>query len=1331
MRNKCLLLVLIIALFSNTMVVFANDNINNDDSTIVVDYGGDGRDMYALLENGNLFVWNLTSGNTPRIILKKVKKVSYGTYGHNAAITENGDLYCWGENNDGEVGNGDVDVYGVEKPVKVLSNVKEVYRAENLTSAITENGDLYCWGENTYGRVGCGEGIRNQSTPFKVLSKVKSFYCNEYWNSMAITENGDLYIWGNNSYGLIGNGDKENQYIPYKVLHGVKQIDCDISHILALTETGELFCWGGNNACGCLGTGTTEDQLTPYKVLEKVDSFSIGGPHMAAITMNGDLYCWGKNEDGQIGNGTKDNQLSPTKVMTKCKKVLATDSAGIGMTSAITINGDLYCWGSNISGCAGCGSEGFWVLNPVKVLANVEDIVGIDGYAKAAITVDGDLYCWGHNYYGGVGNGTNKTQLIPVKVLQNVHSFKYATITSTSVALTNSGDLYHWGENTDGKEGCYLVPTKIDFDNKALIPTTSAIDTFYYASGDKKDYTALFYYNDSYFYDSARNYNSSLATMSMCMALSAFGSNRTRNEEDPYINKSQNLKDLLTKCGFQEENFVINNYYKIKPQTDSIGVGISRKDITDKNGKSITLIAVGVRGGGYESEWASNFTLGESGTHKGFTKARDEVLNTIKSYIINNKEDIKENVKIWIAGYSRAAATTNLVAASLDDGYLKDSGVNISSDDIYAFCFESPQGALKGDVDQYKYNNITCILNPVDVVTKVAPTEPSSGFGFYRYGRQKYLPTKLTAGNYQYDYYANRMLQYYNNLESTEDYIVDDFQMKKISVNNILWDTNGWLKEGIVVNDNDSKWDQEAFLDSSLFYLFSSITSRQNYVKIYENDIREICSVVFGIDDNKKIIFNKKLEDSFIKDIMGIMACIVTGNKNALTKRIADDIVKTMNECDITSYSTTQVKSASEKIASLLLKFGISHPNFTASMISNIKGIGAAHYPELCLAWLMSFDSNYNSMNKEHFCTGAYRVIRINCPVDITVFDSYDLSVGKIINDKVDDANNGIICFINDEGEKLVYLPIDEEYKIEIIPTANGKMDYSICEYSEDFGGFERVVNYYNVPLVKGEKYESIIPAADSEDINNLWETGTDLKYELVDNNGNEIKTDKEVKGDNVTSQTFSVVVEANDSSFGNVSGDNIVLVGGYAQVNAAPNDGYEFLGWYENETKISSELTYRFLVLKDTKLMAHFGTSNEKQDDDNNSVSENAASVQIEGDSNNVLQGNTNTSVQYEEVSPVIAPERIKIKKIKNTAKKTITIKYKNIKARGYQIQIASNKKFKKGKKNKYTTETTVKIKKLKKGKTYYIRVRAYNMNGTKKLYGQWSVVKKIKIKK
>lgn len=113
------------------------------------------------------------------------------------------------------------------------------------------------------------------------------------------------------------------------------------------------------------------------------------------------------------------------------------------------------------------------------------------------------------------------------------------------------------------------------------------------------------------------------------------------------------------------------------------------------------------------------------------------------------------------------------------------------------------------------------------------------------------------------------------------------------------------------------------------------------------------------------------------------------------------------------------------------------------------------------------------------------------------------------------------------------------------------------------------------------------------------------------------------------------------------------------------------------------------------------------------------------------VVSGSNNGNQNPQQT--VKKPGKVKITKAKNVKTKKLTVKWKKTsKAKGYQIQIASNKKFTKGKKTKTLSKTTYSFKKLKKNKYYYVRVRAYVYNSNhKKVYGSWSAVKKVKIKK
>lgn len=106
-------------------------------------------------------------------------------------------------------------------------------------------------------------------------------------------------------------------------------------------------------------------------------------------------------------------------------------------------------------------------------------------------------------------------------------------------------------------------------------------------------------------------------------------------------------------------------------------------------------------------------------------------------------------------------------------------------------------------------------------------------------------------------------------------------------------------------------------------------------------------------------------------------------------------------------------------------------------------------------------------------------------------------------------------------------------------------------------------------------------------------------------------------------------------------------------------------------------------------------------------------------------------TAVTTAAAKKVTKPKKVKITRAKNIKKRKISLKYKKVKgAKGYQIRWCDNKKFR-GYLQKRTTKTSYTLKKLRKKKTYSIKVRAYKLSGKRKVYGAWSKVKRVKIRK
>lgn len=272
--------------------------------------------MWGANGRGQLGTGTTVNQPTPVRILadENVKEVSLGTdmaFGYSAAVTTDGKLYMWGHNGNGELGNGDT--YGKREPVRILENekIKKVCLSQRngYSAAVTEGGQLYLWGCNFYGQLG-NATTANQTEPVKVLEGIKvkeiefSRGSNSGGQSAAIAEDGSLYLWGKNTYGQLGTGDTDNRTVPFRLdqLGKVKAVRLGEDNTAAITEGGELYMWGRNRA-GQLGDGTTTDRQEPVKILDDVVSVEVQDTYTAAVTVDGSLWMWGYNNNGQLGTG--------------------------------------------------------------------------------------------------------------------------------------------------------------------------------------------------------------------------------------------------------------------------------------------------------------------------------------------------------------------------------------------------------------------------------------------------------------------------------------------------------------------------------------------------------------------------------------------------------------------------------------------------------------------------------------------------------------------------------------------------------------------------------------------------------------------------------------------------------------------------------------------------------------------------------------------------------------------------------------------------------------------------------------------------------------------
>ena len=224
------------------------------------------------------------------------------------------------------------------------------------------------------------------------------------------------------------------------------------------------------------------------------------------------------------------------------------------------------------------------------------------------------------------------------------------------------------------------------------------------------------------FWRPATVYNGSLANMSLLMAVCA-ARDKLRDEDPASFDPAQNVEAYLEGAGFTD---IRKDDYSKETSIWTISTAIGSRRMEHEGEEPFTLIAVGVCGGGYKNEWQSNITAGTGDIHEGFSSATQEVVDRIAGYITTR--GIKGRIKIWISGFSRAAAVSNLTA-----GLLTRTGA-FPKEDVYAYTFATPAAVLNppktGD------ENIFNILCPTDIVPQVMPAD----WGYGRYGTDLYLP---------------------------------------------------------------------------------------------------------------------------------------------------------------------------------------------------------------------------------------------------------------------------------------------------------------------------------------------------------------------------------------------------------------------------------------------------------------------------------------------------------------------------------------------------------------------------------------------------------------
>lgn len=292
-----------------------------------------GMNAYSQLGDG-------TNKNSPKPLAvkglgDKVRLLGVGG-DHTCVTLENDSTWCWGQNKYGELGDGKI--YTIShKPVQVKgmpSPPVKLVASLWHTCAILEDDSTWCWGHNQEGELGIGTKLVSSPKPVKLtgLPSTPVQLTAGLNHTCALVQDGSTWCWGQGKYGQLGHGTTEAAWAPKPVVglpRNPTHLVAGGFHTCANFANGTMSCWG-QNAFGQLGDGTNKNALKPVTVkgLRPGATMIAGGSlHTCAGYEDGEVTCWGLNASGQLGSGTKANAMKPVAVVGLAKATTAPSSS--------------------------------------------------------------------------------------------------------------------------------------------------------------------------------------------------------------------------------------------------------------------------------------------------------------------------------------------------------------------------------------------------------------------------------------------------------------------------------------------------------------------------------------------------------------------------------------------------------------------------------------------------------------------------------------------------------------------------------------------------------------------------------------------------------------------------------------------------------------------------------------------------------------------------------------------------------------------------------------------------------------------------------------------
>jgi len=344
---------------------------------------------------------------------------------HACSLDSRGAVWCWGNNRQGQLGDGTR--RDRRRPVRVrgLEPASFVAAGGNHTCAIVELLDTaYCWGDNESSEIARPPAGNDLLVPTLIegLGTARAIAVG-HSHICAITLGGQARCWGGGAYGVDGPYPPYLGRIPRVRL--TDSITAGMRYGCAVTASERARCWGSNWRFVLgdgLGTGEIDDirmRGSNVRNLPSPAQIAAGATHTCAVDTRGRARCWGQNDEGQLGDGTTTNRRTAVAVsgLRNARQITVGDSHSCALSIApLQDAGTVRCWGSNISHALGVYDGDVLedgrstVPIPVRDLGRARAIAA--GHRFTCALVGGGVRCWGANDVGQLGDGTTTSDHI-------------------------------------------------------------------------------------------------------------------------------------------------------------------------------------------------------------------------------------------------------------------------------------------------------------------------------------------------------------------------------------------------------------------------------------------------------------------------------------------------------------------------------------------------------------------------------------------------------------------------------------------------------------------------------------------------------------------------------------------------------------------------------------------------------------------------------------------------------------------------------------------------------------------------------------------------------